>query len=297
MAADVVTVTGELLHVSADSHPDLFWAINGGSGNFGIVTALEFGLVPVEGVFGGSVMYPLAEARDVFDAYSRWTETVPDDVTSSIGILRLPPVPTLPLPLQGAQVVVVRACAVGDLAAGESAIAPMRSLGTPVMDTFGAMAITALDAISMDPKESVPVLATTVTLAALDDGTIGALLGIAGPGMETPIVSIEVRDLRRHDVQDAATGAGAFEGLSLFAVGTTMTPDATIAITEALSALQDALRPHAGERILLNFLGEGDHGPDRTRAAFDEDEYTRLREVKHRYDPENRFRFNHNIAP
>jgi hypothetical protein len=297
VAADVVTATGELLHVSADSHPDLFWAIRGGGGNFGIVTALEFELVPVDEVFGGSVMYPLADAPRVFAAYSRWAATVPEDVTSSITILRLPAAPTLPPPLQGAQMVVIRACAVGDLRDGEAAIAPMRSLGTPAMDTFGVMPYTAIDAISMDPKESMPALATTVTLPALDEPTIVALLGVAGPGVETPIVAIEVRDLRRNGQQDRTAGAGSFAGLSLFAVGAAMSPEATVALTSALDELRDALRPHAGERVAYNFLGEGDVGPERTRAAFGEEAFARLQDVKRRYDPGNRFRFNHNIVP
>ena len=297
VAADLVTATGELLHVSADSHPDLFWAIRGGGGNFGIVTALEFDLVPVEEVFGGSVMYPLADAPRVFAAYSQWAESVPDDITSSITILRLPAAPTLSPPLQGAQVVVIRACAVGDPGDGEAAIAPMRSLGTPVMDTFSVMPYTEIDAISMDPKESMPALATTLTLPALDEGTIAALLKVAGPGVETPLVAIEVRDFRRNGQHDTTAGAGSFAGLSLFAVGGMMSPEAKVELAAALDGLRHAMRPHAVERVALNFLGEGDVGPERTRAAFGEDAFARLQDVKRRYDPQNRFRFNHNIAP
>ncbi|MFX8008290.1 hypothetical protein ABTK85_19840, partial [Acinetobacter baumannii] len=85
---------------------------------------------------------------------------------------------------------------------------------------------TAIDAISMDPKESVPALATTVTLPALDERTITALLGVAGPGVETPLVAIEVRDLRRNGQRNATAGAGSFAGLSLFAVGAAMSPEA-----------------------------------------------------------------------
>jgi hypothetical protein len=297
VAADVVTATGSLLHVSDDSHPDLFWAIRGGSGNFGIVTAMEFELVPVDEVFGGSVMYPLSHAPQVFDAYSRWSETLPDDITSSITILRMPPIPTLPPPMRGAQMVVIRACAVGELRAAEESIAPMRALGTPIMDTFGVMPFTSIDAISMDPKESMPVASTTMTLSSLDDRTIEALLSVAGPGVDTPLVAIEIRDFRRRGTKDTAIGAGSFEGFSMFAVGPTISPDAAQSVTSALAMMHEAMRPYAGKRVLLNFLGENDFGPDRTRAAFSHDDFARLQDVKLRYDPENRFRFNHNISP
>jgi hypothetical protein len=297
VAADVVTATGELLHVSADSHPDLFWALRGGSGNFGIVTSLEFELVPVEEVFGGAVMYPLAEAPRVFDAYARWVGTLPDDITTSIAILRLPPVPTLPPPLQGAQLVVVRACAVGDPRDAEAAIAPIRKLGTPVMDTFGVMPYTAIDAISMDPKESMPARATSMVLADLNAGSVESLLRAVGPGVESPLLSVELRDYRRNDVATSDAGAGAQYGLSLFAVGAAMGPEGTLVLDAGLAGLREAMRPYMTERAMLNFLGDGDVGPERTRACFTTEEFARLQAIKRRYDPQNRFRFNHNIAP
>jgi hypothetical protein len=297
VAADMVTATGELLHVSADSHPDLFWALRGGSGNFGIVTSLEFELLPVEEVFGGSVMYPLADAPRVFDAYSAWTRTLPEDITSSIAILRLPPVPTLPPPLQGAQLVVIRACAVGDPRDAEAAIAPIRAISTPVMDSFGVMPYTAIDAISMDPKESMPARATAMMLRELDSATIEALLQTVGPGVESPLLSVEVRDYRRSDAGTVNEGVGAHYGISLFAVGAAMGPDDTRILDASLADLREAMGPYMTERTLLNLLGDGDVGPERTRSCFITEEFTRLQAIKRQYDPQNRFCFNHNIPP
>lgn len=297
VAADVVTATGKLLYVSADSYPDLFWAMKGGSGNFGVVTSLEFELVPVETVFGGAVMYPLAEASRVFEAFARWTRTLSEDITASIAILRLPALPTLPPPMQGLQAVVVRACAVGDLKEGEAAIAPMRQLGTPVMDSFSAMPYTAIDAISMDPKESMPARATSMTLGDLDDTTISALLGSVGAGVESPFLSVEVRDYRRSGTGVAGQGAGDIDALTLFAIGVPVSQEAGMVLEQAVASLHDVMRPHASERVALNLLGDGDLGLERTRAAFAADHYARLEEIKRRYDPTNRFRFNHNIAP
>ncbi len=297
VSADVVTAEGELLHVTADAHPDLFWAIRGGGGNFGVVTALEFELVEVADVFGGSVMYPLEDAPRIFEAYSQWTASVTDDITSSIGILRMPPAPAIPPPLRGAQLVVIRACASGDLHAGEAAIAPMRLLGTQVMDTFTSMPFTQIDAISMDPKESMPALGTTMMLEDLDASAADALLGQMGAGVESPLLALEIRDYRRTTVEEGDTGAGSRFGLSMFAIGPVMSDEGKAALGDALSRLREAMQPYATEEVLLNFVGEGDVGADRTKAAYPDADFARLQEIKRRYDPQNRFRFNHNIAP
>lgn len=288
LAADIVTAKGELLHVTEESEPALFRALKGGSGNYGIVTELEFGLVPVETVYGGSVMYPLADASCVFTAFNAWSAAQPEDITASIGIMRFPPVPFVPEPLQGQAVVFVRACAVGNLERGEAAIAEMRSLGTPLFDTFATMPFTEIDAISMDPKDPMPAMSGTMILSELDAATIDAVLEQVGPGAETPLLMVEMRDYR---------SLPEVGGLSLFALGIPFAPEAGMAIEGAITGLRHALAPHVSDRVLLNFLGDGDVGEERTRAAFGETEYLWRQDMKRRYDPQNRFRFNHNIAP
>src|SRR3712207_5085281 len=99
--ADVVTADGELLRVSAYEHPDLFWGLKGGGGNFGVVTSLEFALYPLTTVFGGNLFYSLERAPEVLDLYSRWVETLPDEMTTAIAFMNFPPMPELPEPLRG----------------------------------------------------------------------------------------------------------------------------------------------------------------------------------------------------
>lgn len=300
VAVELVTASGEQVRVTEEAEPELFWALRGGSSNFGIVTALEFGLVPVSTVYGGCTMYPLTEAKQVMAAFSRWSPTLPAGITASIGIIRFPPLPELPPMLQGASLVVVRACAVGDLTGGAALIEPMRSVGTPVMDTFGKMPYTAIDAISMDPVDPMPIMATTLILRDLDEATINAILAVAGPEVETPLMLIDIRDLR-----PAAGGANGAEGdarayingLPVYVAAAPMNEEMGGAIMTAMAGLRETLAPFASDRVLLNFLGDGDDGPERTRAAFPAEAWERLREVKRRYDPTNRFRFNHNIAP
>lgn len=297
VAAELVIATGEQLRVTGDSHPELLWALRGGGGNFGIITALEFGLVPVTEVYGGAVMYPLTEAASVLRAFSAWSPSLPAEITASVGFMRFPPLPQIPPPLQGAAVVVVRACAVGDLAGGEALIAPMRELGTPLMDTFGTLPYAAIDSVSMDPVDPMPFRATTMVLRDLDEATIAALLEAAGPDVETPLMMVDIRDLRPAPGDAIGDDRARVDGLALYAIGIAFDPAMLPAIDGALAALRETLAPVASERVLLNFLGDGDQGPERTRAAFPAEAWARLGAAKRRYDPENRFRFNHNIGP
>lgn len=300
VAAELVTATGELRRVTAESDPGLFWALKGGSGNFGVITALEFGLVPLTHVYGGAVMYPLADAKRLFAAFSRWSEALPAEITASIGIFRFPPLPMLPPPLQGASVVAIKACAVDNLEEGEALIAPMRDLGTPVMDTFGVMPYTAIDAISMDPVDPMPIMATTMVLRSLDDATIDALLAAAGPEVSSTLLMLDIRDLRPAPNSETGTLSDPrahLNGLPLYAAAVPMSEDMGAGIAMEMATLRETLAPFTTGRAALNFLGDGDAGPERTRAAFPAESWERLRALKRQYDPDNRFRFNHNIAP
>ncbi|MGN6030937.1 MAG: FAD-binding oxidoreductase [Thermomicrobiales bacterium] len=302
VSADLVTADGDLIHVTEVAHPELFWALRGGSGNFGIVAALEFELVPVSTVFGGTAFYPIAHAREVLSAFAAWTEGLPETITASCGIMRLPPMPQLPPPLQGATVVFTRACGIGDLEQAEAIIGPIREIGgiAPVMDTFGVMPFAAIDAISMDPVDPMPFAATTTSLDALDEATIDRLLAVAGEGVETPVMMIDIRYIagavdrmprrggvaNRHDAPMAVMlGAVVFD------------PAMGPAVHAALAEVKAALSPAASRSLLLNFLHLGDASEEQVRACFAKDDYLRLRQVKADLDPGNMFRYNANIPP
>ena len=138
-AADVVTADGRLLRVDGQNHGDLFWGLRGGGGNFGIVTSFEFDLYPVKEIFGGFVAYPLAQGKQVLSAYAQWTKTVPDTLTSAVRLVHYPPAPAIPEPLRGASAIVIMACYTGSTAEGEALVKPLRSIGTPLLDTFRPM--------------------------------------------------------------------------------------------------------------------------------------------------------------
>ncbi|MDQ3792141.1 MAG: FAD-dependent oxidoreductase, partial [Actinomycetota bacterium] len=193
--ADVVTADGELVKASAHENADLFWGLKGGGGNFGIVTSLEFALYPITHVFGGNLFYPVEKAEDVLDLYARWSEDLPDEVTSSVAFLNVPPMPDIPEPLRGQSVITVRFCYTGeDLEGkGEELLRPWRELsetriGEPIMDTFGVLPYQMMDMISMDPVDPLGAYGHSEMLRDLSPETRETLIELAGAGSNTPLI-------------------------------------------------------------------------------------------------------------
>jgi FAD/FMN-containing dehydrogenase len=298
VAADLVTADGELIHVTAETYPDLFWAIRGGTGNFGIVTALEFGLIPVDNLFGGAIFYDLTEAPRILRAYTEWVATLPESVTSSISLMRFPAVPLVPEPLQGRNAIVIRA--VGPVIGSEFLIEPMRKLAEPIIDTFGYFPYTAIDAVSMDPVDPMPEVSTSYLLHSLTPEGIDSLLEVAGADVDFPILMLEIRHI------DGAARKAPFEGSAanrhdvpylVLALGVPFVPEMVPALQAAHQRLAKALEPVATGYTFANFVMLGENVPGRTKLAYQPDVYARLQAVKAKYDPANRFRFNRNIPP
>src|SRR5918999_210877 len=153
--ADVVTADGKLVKASSHENADLFWGLKGGGGNFGIVASLEFALYPITHVYGGNLFYPVERADEVLKLYSRWSASLPDEVTSGVAFMNFPPFEDIPEPLRGNSLIAVRACYTGDDLAekGEELLRLWREVGEPVMDTFSVMPYEAMDMISMDPVD------------------------------------------------------------------------------------------------------------------------------------------------
>jgi FAD/FMN-containing dehydrogenase len=149
----IVTADGEIRDITPASDPDLFWAVRGGKSNFGIVTELEFGLVPVARFYGGCLFFPAEATAAVLHAWREWAPTLTDDVTTSVAMLRLPPDPALPEQLRGRFVTTLRFVHLGSAEEGAAVLAPMRAVATPLMDLVDEMPYTAVDAVHMDPTE------------------------------------------------------------------------------------------------------------------------------------------------
>jgi FAD/FMN-containing dehydrogenase len=288
-SAELVTADGEVRRVDAGSDPDLFWALRGGKGNFGIVTELEIDLVPVAGLHGGGVFFPGEAAAALLHAYRTWVATLPEETTTSIALLRLPPLPSLPEPLRGRFVVHLRFAHLGPAEEGAALLAPMRAVAPAIMDLVEDVPFAAVDAIHMDPVDPMPVWERGATLRELPAEAVDTLLAAAGPGVEVPLVMVELRHLggavaRPARVPNAVAGRGA--AFTLFALGPMAGPlaETVPAITQSVV---DRMAPWAARGALLNFLGSA--GPDRVRRLWDDADLGRLLAVKLRVDPGNVF--------
>jgi FAD binding domain len=193
-AAGIVTPDGRLRRADAGHEPDLLWAVKGGRGSVGVVTALEMRLYPVRELYAGALFFPVQRAAEVLHAWRGWTGTVPDEVTSLGRILRWPPLPEVPGRLRGRAFALVEAACLGDAAGGAELIGPLRRLG-PELDTFAMIPAPALQRLHMDPGQPVPGQGDGAFLAGFPAAAIDALIAVAGPDADTALASIEVRHL------------------------------------------------------------------------------------------------------
>jgi hypothetical protein len=301
--ADVVTADGELLRVSAYEHPDLFWGLKGGGGNFGIVTSMEFALYPLTTVYGGNLFYPLERTSEVLDLYVRWIEMLPDEMTTAIAFMNFPPLPELPEPLRGGSFVSVRGCYCGDpVEAGEELLRPWREFGAPQVDTFGVMPYQQMDMISMDPVDPIGAYTHVELLGDLTPEATDKLVQLTGVESESPLVMLELRQLGgalARPPADLSPIGRRDSRFIMFGLGISPTPERTPEVAqrvqEHLAYVAEEMRPYETGATYVNFLDFGDWTPERTRASYSPEDWERLVELKDRYDPENLFRFNRNI--
>jgi FAD/FMN-containing dehydrogenase len=299
--AEVVTANGELIYVNETHHPELFWGLKGSGGNFGVVTALEFKLYPITTVYGGAVFYPLEHAAQVLNQYALWSKDLPDEVTTAVAFMKLPPKPSLPNPLQGQSVIVLKGCYCGErLEDGAGLFQPMREeLGVPIFDTFKEMPVSAMDAISMDPVDPMGIFQHNELLSNLSLAAVADLVALAGAGSGSPLTVVEVRQLggalERKPEQLNPLGSGKAR-YSLNVIGATFNPEMVQAVKARLAKLAEATRPYQTSETFLNFM-EVNPEEERVRAAYPAEDWKRLIALKNKYDPQNLFRFNRNIPP
>jgi FAD/FMN-containing dehydrogenase len=192
---DVVTADGRLRQLSERSETDLFWALRGGKGNFGVVTSLEFDLVPVARLYGGGLFYPGESAAEVLHAFQEWTADVPEEMTSSVALIRFPELPDVPEPVRGRFVVHVRVAYAGSADEGVRLVRPLRAAAPLILDTVADMPYTDVASIHGDPTEPLPAYERSRMLAEFGPDAVDALLALAGPDSGCPLMLVEVRHL------------------------------------------------------------------------------------------------------
>lgn len=284
VGADLVTADGRQLRVDAEHEPDLFWALRGGGGAFGIVTSLEFAMYPVRELYAGDLFWPMERAPEILPAWRAWAMGLPDTVTSVGRLLNLPPIPQIPEPFRGRSFVLVEAACVASDKDGVELMRSLRDLA-PEMDTFATMPPTGLGALHMDPHEPSKALIDGALLDDLPVAATEALLRVAGIGSGSPLLSVELRHLGGA-LGVAAPGSGALGSLDAgYMLGiVSLVPSEALAAASARHAavVKAALAPWTAPGNFLNFA---EHSP--LSEFFAPDVLDRLRRVKTAYDPED----------
>lgn len=293
-AVELVTASGEVVRASADEHSDLFWAVRGGGGNFGVATWLEYELYPVGPmVLGGLVAHPFTAARDVLRFFRDFTRSLPDDLTAFAGLLHAPDG-------SGAQIAAIMVCYAGSLEAGAAAVAPVKRFGSPVMDVIGPMPYSAVNTLfdAGFPRGALNYWKSSF-LATLADGAIDTMIErfAAAP---SPMSGL----LLEH-FHGAATRVGptdtAFPHRAIahnfLAVAQWLEASATQANVAWARDTYAALAPHFASGRYANYLNAEEVTQSGAVSDAFGPNWKRLREVKERIDPDNVFHLNQNIKP
>ena len=295
LAVEVVTADGTVVRADRTQNTDLFWALRGGGGGLGVVVAMEIALYPVDELVAGMMIWPWERSADVLTRYVEWAKTAPDSVSASARLLQIPPLPDIPEFLRGRQIVVIDGAVLGNVEEANEILAGFREL-EPEIDTFAPAPAAALIRLHMDPEPPMPGIGDGVMLDDLDADAVDAILATAGPGTDSPLIVVELRQLGGAlAVRKPGAGAlGSLDGsFALFALGAPMGPGMGEAIGQRLGALKQALAPWSRGKPYLNFAEERVAIGD----AIGNEAFARLERVKASVDPDGRFRSAHKFAP
>ena len=292
IAAEIVTADGELLQVDADHHPDLFWAIRGGGGNFGVVTRFQFRLQPLDGIVGGMLVLPATP--DTIAGFIAAAEAAPDELSTIANVMSAPPMPFLPEEAHGKIVILAMLAYAGDAADAERVLAPFRELAEPLADMLRPMTYSEMFPPE-DPNYHPTAAATTMFVDRIDRDTAEMILRF----LESSDATMRVAQLRvlggavarvpadatafAHRSSPIMVNLAAFYGADDRARREQWVADFAAALNQGNSG------------AYVNFLT--DEGPERVRAAYPGATWHRLASVKARYDPTNLFRLNQNVPP
>jgi FAD/FMN-containing dehydrogenase len=293
LAADVVTADGELIRVDAESHPDLFWAIRGGGGNFGVATRVRLRLHDVGTVVGGMLILPATP--DTIHSFMEAAEAAPEELSSIANVMTAPPMPFLPEEVHGRLVIFAVLVCAGEVEAGERAVAPFRALAEPIADMVGPKPYPAI--FESVEEDFHPIAAArTMFVNSIDRSAAETIV----EQLQASTAMMAVTQLRAlggaaaRVPADATAYAHRQSRIMVNVAALFGTPAEAPEHERWVIGLSDALRQE-DMGAYVNFLG--DEGEARVRAAYPGETWDRLVAVKRRYDPTNLFRLNQNIPP
>jgi FAD/FMN-containing dehydrogenase len=298
LSVQMVTADGGSVSASDTSNADLFWAVRGGGGNFGIVTEFEFRLHPLgPDVFAGPVYWPMEQAPEVLHFYREWIAGCPDELMTIVVQRRAPDLPVVPRELVGRRVIGVAACYAGPLEDAERVLRPLKTFCRPVLDLCTPKPYLVHQSM-FDPsfQRGWWYYFRACDVAELTDDLIDTVAEY-GSRIVSPISSIALWQMggavaRVDETRTAFNGRTA--GFTFNINGNSRTPEGFAAEREWARAYWSALAPHHSG-VYVNFLM--DEGEERVRQAYGPAKYARLKALKRRYDPDNLFRLNQNISP
>jgi FAD/FMN-containing dehydrogenase len=297
---EVVTADGQRRRVSPTENSELFWGLRGGGGSFGVITGMEIQLYPITTVYGGNLFYPVEAAKGAFQFFRDWTADAPEELTSSISIMNMPPLPQIPAFMRGKTVIVVRAVHAGDVEAGEALVQKWLDWMPPMANTFRAMPFSEIDSVSNDPKDPSSGHSSGAWLRDLSDEAIDVIVARSvSMNGSSPLVMTEIRHaggaISKINVESAAFG-NRDATLLMHMVAITPSMEALEYARQYIDQFQIELAPHLTGSVYINFL-EGKEARERTRDAYRPEAYRRLKVLKAEYDPDNRFRYSFDIPP
>lgn len=296
---EIVTADGELRQASSSENSALFWALRGGGGNFGVVTAMELDLYPVPTLYGGTLIYPEESVREALLFYRNWIKTVPDELTSALAIVRFPDLEQVPEVFRGKTLALVTGAFAGPAAEGEQWMQPWLDWQMPIDNAFREMSFSEVGTITNDPVNPVAEYGSSDMFDELSDETIDVIVRYA-----TDSASPLTLNVLRHAggaiarVPSDATAIGNRDAsLYLLIAGEVPNPEALVTVKAYIERYRSALEPHSRGGVWMNFMnGNGDGARERIREAYPPETRERLRELKTKYDPDNLFRFSFQLG-
>jgi len=291
---EVVTADGEILRANRAEHPDLLWALAGGKGGLGVVTSMEFALIPLTKLYGGSLFFDTPHIETALRAWTDWVHTAPETATTSVALLRFPPIDAIPAPLRGRNVLSLRYAFIGDAAEGARVIAPLRAAAPVYIDGVSEIPATAIGTVHNDPEGPLPAWTRGMMLRAIDQELVTRLLDVIGPGKQVPITGVEIRHVGASATAREPEGGNAVGGRqSPFTFAIIGAPNPALfekVVPSFADALQSAIANWMSPETNINFaipIRSAEHYASCWPAAT----LARLERIKTKYDPTGLFAF------
>ncbi|HEY8589108.1 MAG TPA: FAD-binding oxidoreductase [Naasia sp.] len=289
---EIVTPADGYIVATPEQHSDLFWGLRGGGKlGFGVVVAVTLDLFPIETLYGGGMFFAAEDAKAVLDAWAVWSRDLPLCVSTSVAMVRVPPLPELPEPIRGKFVLHLRFADLDTADDAEARLAAIRSVATPLIDYIGEMPYAAIGAIHQDPVVGTPVTEGGVTLSALPQEAVDALWAVAGDAAEVPLLAVELR-LLGGKVGEAPLDANAVGGrdgaYSLFVVSAPIPELLETVLPQVIGGVFSAVEEWHATELLTNFVGRA-NGPDALRRSWSPEVLQRLESIRDAADPDGIF--------